>query len=903
MHPGSSTTANGSQPVAGRAVVALLWTRFSWRHVRLAPVASGLLVTILAVGVGVFFSIRLANRAASASFQNFTDLLSAESDGVISAPAGALPETVLRELREALGTEPVQLVPVLESTGTPPRRAEVEAIGSRPTIQLLGLDLVALRNLAGRGRLGGRELERRPGGAAPTAGVSAAEEFWAALDEVETVFITPALAREAGLKVGSRWPLIVNEREVALRVVGVLPEDPSRPAPPANVMLMDLPSLQRLTGREGRLDRVEFVLEDGPRRAERWARVRAVLERLGAAGEAGPRWTVGTSADRRAGADTMTAAFRLNLTILSLLALAVGLYLVFQALDGAVVRRREEIAILRSLGVTPGQIQAAWLVEATMLGVAGGGLGLLLGWAGAQGAVRLVGRTVNALYYATSAEAASMAWGEALAAMSIAVAASIVAGWLPARTAANTPPAQVAVRGGASTYAGGRWLRQPWLGAGLLVAGLVLTQLPALRLAGGGRISVAAYLAAIAWVLGAGIFGGAVLRGLGRMLGAADVSVPLRLALSQLREPSGRHRLAAAGLVCAVAMTAGMAILVGSFDTTMRGWIARTFQADLYLSSDGAQSASTQNRISAATWKSIAAHPGVARANAVQVAEVRLNGVTTMLFGGDLDFFRSVARPAWLEAPLSEDVFVASRNSDLALASESFCERFRVRRGDVVQLPTPSGVRRMTIAATYSDYGNERGSLLVDRGHFAAWFGDELASSLILQLKPGYRPEDVRAEVRAAHPGLGVYTNEYLRGEALRIFRQTFSITYALELIGVVVAVAGLGFTLASLLWERRGDLNTLRALGLRHSELAAAAAWEGLLTAFGGVAVGLVTSLALGWLLIFRVNKQTFGWTLQTDWPWSQLAALGIVVMAFAAATGWAAGRWGARLPAEREE
>ena len=157
--------------------------------------------------------------------------------------------------------------------------------------------------------------------------------------------------------------------------------------------------------------------------------------------------------------------------------------------------------------------------------------------------------------------------------------------------------------------------------------------------------------------------------------------------------------------------------------------------------------------------------------------------------------------------------------------------------------------------------------------------------------------------MRAAHPGLGIFTSGYLRGEALRIFRQTFALTYALELIGVVVAVAGLVFTLLSLLWERRADLATLRALGLRRNELAGAAALEGALTAAAGTGMGLLVSLALGWLLVHRVNKQTFGWTLQTDPPWIQLSLLALLVVASAAAAGGLAGLWATRLPAEREE
>jgi putative ABC transport system permease protein len=615
------------------------------------------------------------------------------------------------------------------------------------------------------------------------------------------------------------------------------------------------------------------------------------------------RWILSSSSDRRDNAATMTQAFRLNLTILSLLALLVGLMLVFQALDGAVVRRREEIAILRSLGVEPERIRRAWLLEAAVLGLIGGVLGLILGWAGAQGAVRGVGQTVNSLYYATAVQSASLDPVEAAAALLLAITASLVAGGWPARQAATTPPAQLIGRNRAQTgTAAPRWVLPTALM--LLVIGAALATLPALRLEGGSRISLAAYGSALTWLLGAGLLAGLLPPFLMRRLTSWDgFSAPTRLGLSHLRQPTGRHRLAIAGLVCAVAMTAGMAILVGSFDTTLRGWIESTFMADLYVSSEGAQSASTQNRIRPETWKALVSDPEVVAANVVQALELQLPGGSTLLFGGNPAFMRDQARIAWREEPTDDALWDPARNSGLAMASESFSHRFQLHRGDTLTLPTPTGPRRITLAGIFSDYGNERGSLVIQREHFAAWFGDELATSVIAKLRDPDQGSLVRARWKANYPGLAVYTQPHLRSEALRIFRQTFAITDALELIGIAVSVLGLGFTLASLLWERRNDLTTLRALGFRHSEIAWATTLESVLTALVGILVGLVASLALGWLLIHRVNVQTFGWTLETDPPWLWLGGLALAVLAMAALTGWSIGRWGAALPAEREE
>ena len=141
----------------------------------------------------------------------------------------------------------------------------------------------------------------------------------------------------------------------------------------------------------------------------------------------------------------MTRGFRLNLTILSLIALLVGLYLIFQTLDAAVVRRRSEIAILRALGVAEKHVEWAWHAEALLLGVVGGIFGVCLGWGLAQGSVRLVSRTVNALYYANNVAAARLDAGEAAVAILLAVVVSLFAGWIPARQASRLSPA-IAVR-------------------------------------------------------------------------------------------------------------------------------------------------------------------------------------------------------------------------------------------------------------------------------------------------------------------------------------------------------------------------------------------------------------------------------------------------------------------------
>jgi putative ABC transport system permease protein len=874
-------------------MLPLLLRRFSFRHARLAPGQTALLVLILALGVGVFTAVRLANRAAVSSFTHFTDTLTGQSDWIIQAPAGPLPESVLPELRAALSDLAVQIHPVVESTAAEPaptNESDSTPFGRR-TYTLLGVDIVAVANLATQQAAANSFF-------ASDDTRSDAPDFFDLFAPEPLVWISPALVE----KLPEHLDLVINDALVRLRVAGLIPRAPEAPAAPANLIVLDLPQLQRLVGREGRIDRVEFVLEPGHALDTRRAETGRLLEQLGAHGPEA-RWLVTTPGARRDTAETMTQAFRLNLTVLSLIALLVGLYLVFQALDGAVMRRRAEIAILRSLGVDARAIRRAWLAEAALLGLAGGALGLLLGWAGAQFAVRAVGQTVNALYYATSVEAAQLALPEAALGLAAGVVASVLAGWAPARVAAETPPAQVLVRG-ATGAIGGRWLRSPALALGALALGVVLTQLPPLDLGGGTRFPLAGHLAAFCGILGGGVLAALAIPALGRALRPlAARSAPWRVALGHIARPTGRHRLAAAALVCAIGMAAGMAILVASFETSVRTWVQNTLQADLFLSSSGAQSATADNRLAPATWRVLAAHPAVARASVFTAHPLTLDGKPTTLGGTDLAAQAGRGGFLWVGSPPAPAALDPAQNAGLALVSESFSERFRIRRGDTVAVPTPAGPQTLRVAAVFADYGNERGTILADRAHTARWFADDHATSLALDLVPGAVPETVRAELLRSHPGLAIFTNSSLRAEILRIFRQTFSITYALQVIGLFVAVTGLALSLVSVLLDRRDELTTLRALGFRRGEIARATAIEGGVLALCATAAGLALSLGLGWLLIHVINKQSFGWTLAFAVPVGQLAALAVLVIGTGVVVSHLVGRWGAALPADREE
>lgn len=848
------------------ALGGLLWRRFIFRQWRREPGLTATLLTILALGVAVFLAVRLANRAAVSGFSMFTEAISGESDLILRPASGRIPSDALSRLRKATGALPIGFFPVLETTG-------VIAGEEDSMLRLVGVDLVSLGNVVG--------------GNAPNPGST----DW--LDRPNSVWVGQGLAKSRGVGEGGWLDLWIGGKPATLEIAGVLVDAENRPAVPETLLLFDLPALQDLLGEPGALSRIEIRIPDGAARDEVLSEAR---RRLGEAAER-ENFVLESPEDRKASVARLSSAFRYNLTVLSGLALLVGIFLILQALEASVTKRRAEIAILRSLGVTPPQIRSAWLMESLVLGLAGGLLGILLGRLLAVGLVGGIAATVNTLYHQTTTEAVRLHWGEAIFSLGFGVIASLIAGWLPASDAAKVPPAQ-AMRAG-SAGSGLRWLGRYPLGLAFAVVAVMATWLPPVPLSGHRFFPLGGYLAALAAVLAAAILLNGLFRPIGALLRRLGDGPMRRYAASRFARVSGRHRLTAAGLSAAIGMSAAMALLVASFEHTLTSWIQQLLKADLYVAAPGAASVVNESLIAEPDWKRIVELPGVEGADLLHRQEIEFAGRKVLL--GGTSYNRDPSRRLeliWIEPPAEGEL-----SEGLAWVSEPFSRRFQVHRGDSIEVPVPNGKKVLEVGAVYADYGNESGTILARREDTVAWFGENGVTNVALYLEPGTDPESVLARIREDFPYYVARTNGNLRSESIRIFRQTFAATYALEGIAVIVAVAGLGLALAGLFLERKNELATLRSLGATRNEIASAAMWEGTGIGLAGLLGGLIVSFYLGWILVGVINPQSFGWSLRYRVPWGGLALLAAGTLATAAIVSWWVGWRTANLRSDREE
>ncbi len=540
--------------------------RAAAREIRGGKALFLLAVAGVALGVGSVLSIQILNRGALGAFAGTVRAVSGDADLTVLGWTGGLDEALLPEVLAVPGV----------AAALPLWRAEATVEGrSGASLELVGADLLGG---APRG-----PLTLPPGALAAALG----SEGWVAP--------TPSYAVEMGWKVGDRVPVSLGSRRVALTVGALVDLQRAAPLASRRIALMDIAQAQGLLGVRGRIHQIDV-------RAAPGVTVAALATRLEA--RLGARARVATPEQRTVEAEGLLAAFRLNLTALSAVSLLVGGFLVFASVRASLVRRREELGVLRAVGATRTQVLALVLGEAALLGVLGTAAGIPLGWLAARANLGAVSGTVRTLYLLEGIEGVSLT--PALVLLGIATGAGgAVAGALwPALDAARTDPRALLASITLEEQAGADAGRLLVAGLGALAVAAVASALTAGRFAGAG------FLLAMGILIAVPLAAPAALRGLGRTGRPRRLGV--RFGLRTVAARLSAAGPAAGALGVAVSMLAGVTIMVGSFRDTVEGWLDATLRADVYVTSPSWRRARSEATLAPEVVAALRALPGVA---------------------------------------------------------------------------------------------------------------------------------------------------------------------------------------------------------------------------------------------------------------------------------------------------
>ncbi len=839
-----------------------LFRQFILRHLAQEKLRSAATVLGIALGIAVVIAIQMTNASSLRGFEKAIETVSGKTSLEITGVGIGFDELRLSELgwlRQFGRVSPVIEGDAQAKTGV--RQSEI--------LRVLGVDVLRDRSFRDY-----KLLETASANSNASAG-----EFLNLLIDPRTIILTEKFARRHNLKLNDQIEITFSDKAEKFIIRGLLKDEGPARTMDGNFALMDIAAAQLAFNRLGRIDRVDVLLKD---RAKIDAFEREIAKRL----PDGLR--VQRPARRGLQVEKMLEAFHFNLTALSYIALLVGLFLIYNTVSISVITRREEIGTLRALGVTRRRVLSLFLLEASALAVVGCALGLLFGRLMAFGAVKLTATTVNSLYIATAAEPPPLGFDHVIIAFAIGLPLSLLAAAIPAAEASRVAPTS-AMRGSDRLESRFR-LKPRYLILPMIFLSLawLFARQPAIS-----GLPVFGYASALAIVFGAAFLVPAVLFALGK-IGDRPLfrlfKIEGRLANANLAGAIPRISISVAALAVSLSMMVAVAVMIGSFRQTVVYWVEQTLKADLYMRPATRNNVAIDAVFSPEVEKTVSSHPQVAAADRFRNFDVPFAGGLVTLGAGE---FEKQTKHGKLIFKSPSDGLAAARaciGQNAVIVSESFALKHGKNVGDSIPLATPKGEASFRINAVYYDYSSDRGIIVMDRATFTRYWPEPQSTSLTVYLRDGANPDAVRDELLRQ---LGddyrvlIYTNAAIRQEVLRIFDSTFSITYALEVIAIFVAILGVATTLLTLILERKREIAMLRLVGADRRQIRKMVVIEAGLMGLVSQSIGLAVGLLLSMLLMYVINVQSFGWTIQFHLPLGFLIQSSILILIATALSG----------------
>lgn len=874
----------------GAMPLALLRT-FSWQDLRHHPWRSAAAVVAVMLGVALAFAVHVINASALDEFSQAVRAVNGQPDLELRAMQGHLPEALYGQL--ATHPQVARASPLLELSAiarpAPPGPGSATApLASGTPLRVIGADSLLLPPIA-------PALMPRP---------------WPGVDRLAvfapaTVFLNTAALQALGLPATpppvstSAAPQLLLQDGLATRTVQVAGTVAAGGAPLA---VMDIGAAQDLFGRAGQLSRIDLQLLPGTDRSA-WQQAMQSL----------PGWPAqamfaqpGDAAQR---ISNLSRAYRVNLTVLALVALFTGAFLVFSVLALSVAQRAPQFALLAVLGATPRQRLTLVLAESAVLGLMGSIAGIALGTALAAVALQLLGGDLGGGYFAGVQPALQWSPAAALLYGTLGVAAALAGGWWPARAAQRLPPAQTLKGLGTAATAGGHGA----IGLVLVALGALLTGVPPVF-----GIPLAAYVAiGLLLVGGIAVLPWAMAWALQRLQPLAARRLLPLLALERARRMRGSAAIAVGGVVASLALAVALTVMVSSFRGSVMQWLDAVLPSPLYVRSALGTQGSDTALLPAGLAEAVAQLPEVERVHALRASPLQLDPALPAL----MVLSRPLGTDPAQSLPLVGEALPVPRGRTGVYVSEAVVDLYGLRPGmewPAISKAFSSAAQEgqalpatFYIAGVWRDYARQTGAVVMDSAVWLRLTGDARASDLALWPREGADVAQLQASIRALARLHADGTNpdapaesasvatlvEFasattIRERSLRIFDRSFAVTYWLQAVAIGIGLFGVAASFSAQILARRKEFGLLAHLGLTRRQILAVVAGEGAAWTGVGAVAGLLLGLAVSVVLVHVVNPQSFHWTMDLRVPVERLLALAAAVVAAGTVTAWLSGR-----------
>ncbi|MFV2056602.1 MAG: FtsX-like permease family protein [Thiohalomonadales bacterium] len=817
-----------------------LW-KATLRHYTRHPWQILLSILGIAMGVAVVVAIDLTNSSADNAFKLSSQAISGLSTHQIIGGQEGLPEKIY--VRQRVKTGFRMAAPMVEGYGN--------YLGAnnqiKKTFRIMGVDIFAEQGFR----------DYLFGGKQPL-------DLDAFVAGGNTAVVLKSTAEKYGLKVNKRFQLQVLGVKYNFLLVGVVEaKNKLQRLGLESILFMDISTAQELLEMQGRLSKIDLILPEHSaaqlsRQMEKRLPANAVIV---------------SSKSRHLALQQMTHAFQLNLFALSMMALLVGIFLIYNTMTFSVVQRRDILGYLRTLGVTRKQIFILILTEALLVSSIATAVGIGLGILLATNLIHLVTQTINDLYFVLTVNELDVSTFSIIKGVLIGLLGSMCAVIFPAYEATKSTPKTTNIRSNYESNYKHTVKLSFFIGIAIGTIGYGLLVIPSTSL-------VLSFIAMLVIIIGFTMLVPQL------TLWLVSLVAPLmRMFFGELGNLSARgvvstfsrSGVAVTSLSVAIATTVGVAIMITSFRTSVENWLDTTLQADVYISRAGEVGHVGQAAMPELWVGEFSELPEVESISISRQVQVQSSKGVTQLHVYDVpsqhfDEFTFVEG----DAKRAKSAYISDHG---LLISEPYSYRNGLKVGDELLLTTAQGQIPFPIVGVYRDYGSEKGVVTINRASYLKFWDDETITSLGVYANPGIDPEVLVSKLEdivnqqyrnptfdIKRQDLSIRSNKAVKEASISVFERSFSITHVLRVLAITVAFVGILSALMSIMIERSKELALLRAIGLTPRQVWWVISGEtGLMGAMAGI-LALPLGLILASILIYVINQRSFGWSMEMN-------------------------------------
>ncbi|HET9467057.1 MAG TPA: FtsX-like permease family protein [Vicinamibacterales bacterium] len=820
----------------------------SWPYLKKHAVRSLLTVIGIVLGVAVFVAMHTANQAVFFAFERTVDRIAGAAQLQVTSGEAGFPEEILERVQAIPDVQVA--VPVIEA----PAATHLPGQGN---ILILGVDMTGDRSL--------REYDLESGDEAVI------DDPLVFLAQPDSIIITNEFAARNGLRVGDRLTLSTMIGDKAFTVRGIMRSGGLTSAFGGNLAVMDIYAAQQVFGRGRRFDRIDLKLREGLAVDAGQASIRNAL---------GVGFDVQPPASRGQQLESTLAVYAISMNVSSVFALFIGMFIIYNSFSIAVTQRRSEIGILRALGAPRHQIRNLFLIESAVSGLLGSVAGIVLGIFMARGMVGSISNMLEGIYgVAERAEEVSADPRLLGAAIAIGIATSMIAAWLPARSASRVDPVQALQKGKYQVLTAGENRARRLTAAAMMAAAIVMLWIGSSFWFYAGYVLI--ILAALLLVPTVALWFAQALRPVLKWLRPVEGALAADSLIQSPRRTSG----AVAALMLSLGQVIGLGGIGRESYNSIVDWLNTALNPDLFVA--GSQNLSDRTfRFPKTLGDEISRIPGVEDFQTVRSFRLNVGGTPVMLIVIDTKSFeRRGHRPLVAEDP--RGMYTLASAGEGLIVSDNFARLQNRAVGDRVDLATPGGLLSLPIAGIITDWSDQQGSVFLDRAVYERYWKDDTVNVVRVYVSEGTDPLTVRQRIleqlSPSYPRMLVFTNAEIRSWVLQLTDQWLQLTYSQVFIAVLVAILGIVNTLTVSIIDRKRELGVLRAVGGFRRQIRQTVWMEAVAIGLVGLGLGLLFGAANLYFLLQITGRDLSGMALPYRFPFSIAAMLLPTILAAA--------------------